>query len=145
MRSKGPGMGPNGPFEPGQSYKCKGWGHPQQLCPSWLNFTRGEHKTQSSPTAQECSKTGPTNACPTESVITKASQLAQRYHNPYPLLRLIGPSNEATMIVDGHEYPTLIDSGAQLTQMRLALVKSLELPIHALNTIIEAEPMGGEV
>ena len=69
--------------------------------------------------------------------------MVQRYHNPDPLLRLIGASNEATMIVDGHEYPALINSGTQLTQMSLALVKTLELPIHALNTIIEAEPMGG--
>ena len=147
MQSKGPGMGPNGPFEPGQRpiqcYKCKGWGHPWQLCPSQLNFMRGECETESSPTARECSNANPTDSCSTEPIITKASQLAQRYHNPDPLLRLIGPSNEATVIVDGHEYPTLIDSGAQLTQMSLALVKTLELPIHALNTIIEAEPMGG--
>ena len=47
------------------------------------------------------------------------------------------------MSVDGHEYPALIDSRAQLTQMSLSLVKTLRLPIHALNTIIEAEPMGG--
>ena len=56
-------------------------------------------------------------------------------------MRLIGPTNEATVVVDGHEYPALIDSGAQLTQMSLSLVKELKLPIHALNTIIEAKPM----
>ena len=47
-----------------------------------------------------------------------------------------------TVVVDYHEYPALIDSGAQLTQMSLSLVKTLGLPIHALNTIIEAEAMG---
>ena len=85
----------------------------------------------------------PQNSVPPESIISKASQLAQRYHNPDPLLRLIGPANEATVVVDDHEYSALIDSGAQLTQMSLSLVKTLGLPIHALNTIIEAEPMGG--
>ena len=45
--------------------------------------------------------------------------------------------------MDGHEYPALIDSGTQLTQMSLSLVKTLRLPIHALNTIIKAEPTGG--
>ena len=37
-----------GPFgesngsRPIQCFKCKGWGHPKCLCPSWLNYTRGE-------------------------------------------------------------------------------------------------------
>ena len=36
-----------GPFEesdgskPIQCFKCRGWGHPKCLCPSWLNYTRG--------------------------------------------------------------------------------------------------------
>ena len=56
---------------------------------------------------------------------------------------MIGPANEATVVVDDHEYPALIDSVTQLTQMSLSLVKTLGLPMYALNTIIEAEPMGG--
>ena len=46
-------------------------------------------------------------------------------------------------MVDDQEYLALIDSGAQLTQMSLSLVKKLKLPIHALDTIIEAESTGG--
>ena len=103
-----------------------------------------EFETESSPAAREYSNANPIDSCPAEPITTRASQLTQSYHNPDPLLRLIGPSNEATVTVDGHEYPVLIDSGAQLTQMSLALVKTLELPIHALNTIIEVEPTGGE-
>ena len=34
-------------------------------------------------------------------------------HNPDPLLRLIGPAIEATVIVEGQEFHALIDSGAQ--------------------------------
>ena len=45
--------------------------------------------------------------------------------------------------MDDHEYPALIDSEAQLTQMSLSLGKTLGLAIHTLNTIIEAEPIGG--
>ena len=111
--------------------------------PVKLHQGGGECKTESSPIAREYSNANPTDSCPAEPIITRASQLTQSYHNPDPLLRLIGPSNEATMIVGGHEYLALIDSGAQLTQMSLALVKTLELPIHALNTIIEAEPTVG--
>ena len=25
-----------------QCLRCRGWGHPRRLCPSWLNYTRGE-------------------------------------------------------------------------------------------------------
>ena len=73
----------------------------------------------------------------------KISQVAEKYHNPDPLLRLIGPANEATVIVEGQKFPALIDSGAQLSTMSEALVEALKLPIHKLNTLIEAEVSGG--
>ena len=42
---QGPGVNASGPFadnqKPIQCFKCKGWGHPRRLCPSWLNYTRG--------------------------------------------------------------------------------------------------------
>ena len=73
----------------------------------------------------------------------KISQVAEKYHNPDPLLRLIGPANEVTVIVEGQKFPALIDSGAQLSTMSEALVQALKLPIHKLNTLIEAEVSGG--
>ena len=73
----------------------------------------------------------------------KISQVAEKYHNPDPLLRLIGLANEATVIVEGQKLPALIDSGAQLSTMSEALVQALKLPIHKLNTLIEAEVSGG--
>ena len=69
--------------------------------------------------------------------------MSEKYHNPDPLLRLIGPANEATVIVEGQKFPALIDSGAQLSTMSEALVRALKLPIHKLNTLIEAEVSGG--
>ena len=73
----------------------------------------------------------------------KISQVAERYYNPDPLLRLIGPANEAVIIVEGQEFPALIDSGAQLSTMSEALVQALKLPIYNLNTLIKAEVSGG--
>ena len=69
--------------------------------------------------------------------------MADRYHNPDPLLRLIGPANEAKIVVEGQEFSALIDSGAQLSTMSESLVQVLKLPIHKLNTLIEAEVSRG--
>ena len=69
--------------------------------------------------------------------------MAEKYHNPDPLLRFIGPANEATIIVEGQEFKALIDSGAQLSTISESLVTALKLPVHKLNTLIEAEVSGG--
>ena len=73
----------------------------------------------------------------------KISQVTEKHHNPDPLVRLIGPANEAIIIVEGQEFPTLIGSRAQLSTMSEALVQALKLPVHNLNTLIEAEVSGG--
>ena len=73
----------------------------------------------------------------------KISQVAKKNHNPDPLLRLIGLANEAVIIVEGQEFPALINSGAQLSTMLEALVQALKLPVHNLNTLIKAEVSGG--
>ena len=56
----------------------------------------------------------------------KISQVAEKYHNPDPLARLIGPANEAIIIIEGQELPALINSGAQLLTMLEALVQALK-------------------
>ena len=73
------------------------------------------------------------------------SQVIQRYHNLDPLLRLISPANEATIIVEGQRFLALIDSGAQLSTMLESLVQALKLPVHKLNTLIEVEASGGGI
>ena len=75
----------------------------------------------------------------------KISQVADKYHNPDPLLRLIGPANEATVIIEGQEFKALIDSRAQLSTISESLVTALKLPVHKLNTLIEAEVSGGGI
>ena len=76
---------------------------------------------------------------------TQISKVVQKYHNPDPLLRLIGPANETTIIVEGQKFVALIYSGAQLSTMSRSLVQALKLPIHRLNTLIEAEASGGGI
>ena len=71
------------------------------------------------------------------------SQVVQKYHNLDPLLRLIGLANEA--IVEGQRFLALVDSGVQLSTMSELLVQALKLPIHKLNTLIEAEAPGGGI
>ena len=73
----------------------------------------------------------------------KILQVANKYHNPDPLLRLIGPANEATIIIEGQEFKASIDSGAQLLTISESLVTALKLPVHKLNTLIKAEVSGG--
>ena len=75
----------------------------------------------------------------------KISQVAKKYHNPDPLLRLIGPANEATISIEGQEFKALIDSGAQLSTISESLVTALKLPVHKLNTLIKAEVSGGGI
>ena len=73
------------------------------------------------------------------------SQVVQRYHNTDRLLRLIGLANVAIIIVGGQRFFALIDSGAQLSMMLESLVQALKLPVHKLNTLIEAEASGGGI
>ena len=71
------------------------------------------------------------------------SQVVQKYHNLNPLLRRIGPANEATIIVGEQQFLALIDTGAQLSTMSKSLVQALKLPIHKVNNLIEVEVSGG--
>ena len=73
------------------------------------------------------------------------SQVVQKYHDPDSLLRLIGPANEATIIVEGLRFLALIDSRTQLSMKSESLVQALKFPVHKLNTLIEAEASGGGI
>ena len=94
-----------------------------------------EQMTQGSSSQQPVSST----------VDMQISQVVQRYHNPDPLLRFISLANEASIIVEGQQFLELIDSGAQLSMMSKSLVQTLKLPVHKLNTLMEAEASGGGI
>ena len=78
-------------------------------------------------------------------MISKISKVLQKYHNPDPISRLIGPANETLLQIKGKSYLALIDSGAQLSALPESLVEKLKLKVHNLNTIIEAEATGGSL
>ena len=49
------------------------------------------------------------------------------YLNPDPLVRLIGEPNKAIVKIEGQKFDSLIDSGAQISQLTDSLVKALDL------------------
>ena len=55
------------------------------------------------------------------------------YLNPDPLVRLIGEPNEAIVKIEGQKFDSLIDSGAQISQLTESLVKALDLKIQKRN------------
>ena len=65
------------------------------------------------------------------------------YHNPDPLVRLIGKTNEALAIVDGVPITCLVDSGSCMSAMVKSFAKALKLEIKPLHTILDIEVTGG--
>ena len=88
-----------------------------------------------------CRNSGSTSS--REPIIAKAVNMADRYHNPNPLIQLIGPVNESVIILEGKEYPALLDSGAQPSGISLRLAKKLGLKIYQLETLLDIEGFGG--
>ena len=138
----------SGPFPPGQRplqcHKYKGWGHVKRVCPSCLNYMRGgkcQKRDHSSPKTGACRNTD--SNLRREPIIAKAVKMADRYHNPDPLIQLIGPVNESMVILEGKEYPALLDSGAQPSGISLKLAKKLGLKIYQLDTLLDIEGFGG--
>ena len=65
------------------------------------------------------------------------------YHNPDPLVRLIGKTNEASAMVDGVQITCLVDSGSCMSAMVKSFAKELKLEIKPLHTILDIEVTGG--
>ena len=68
---------------------------------------------------------------------------APEYHNPDPLVRLIGPANEGKVKVEGVETTALIDTGACMSAMTKSFAEALELDLKSLDTILDIEWTGG--
>ena len=66
-----------------------------------------------------------------------------QYHNPDPLVRLIGTPNESRVEVEGVPITALIDSGANLSAITKSFAEELQLEIKELQTILDIEPTGG--
>ena len=65
------------------------------------------------------------------------------YHNPDQTARLIGKQNESPVIVDGVEYPGLLDSGAQMSNVTISQAKKMGLKIQNLEHLLDIEGGGG--
>ena len=52
-----------------------------------------------------------------------------KYHNPDPLARLIGPTNETEVILEGVQMKMLIDTGANMSCVNKWLIEKLQLPV----------------
>ena len=69
-----------------------------------------------------------------------------QYHNPDPLVRLVGTPNESLAIVEGVPITSLIDSGANLLAIIKSFAEELQLEIRELQTILDIEATdGGQV
>ena len=66
-----------------------------------------------------------------------------QYHNPDPLVRLIGTPNESRVEVEGVPITALIDSGANLSAITKSFAEELQLEVKGLQTILDIEPTGG--
>ena len=66
-----------------------------------------------------------------------------QYHNPDPLVRLIGTPNKSRVEVEGVPITALIDSGANLSAITISFAEELQLEIKGLQTILDIEPTGG--
>ena len=65
------------------------------------------------------------------------------YHNPDPLVRLIGEATEAPAIVEGVSITSLVDSGACMSAMVKSFAEELQLEIKPLKTILDIEGTRG--
>ena len=68
---------------------------------------------------------------------------ADQYHNPDPIVRLIGRKNESIIKIENQEFTALIDPGAHILTICTSLVEKLKLPVHSLAQILYVEPTGG--
>ena len=66
-----------------------------------------------------------------------------QYHNPNPLVRVIGPANESPVEVEGVRITSLVDSGACMSAMVKSFAEELQLEIKPLSTILDIESTGG--
>ena len=69
--------------------------------------------------------------------------LKELYHNPDPLVRLIGEANETDIIIENEKVKGLIDSGAQVSSISDTFASKLGLKIKQLDTLLDLEPTGG--
>ena len=74
---------------------------------------------------------------------TELRTIQDHYHNPDPIARLIGKRNETKVIVDGIEYPGLLDSRAQMSTITISQAKKMGLKIQNLENMLDKKGSTG--
>ena len=69
--------------------------------------------------------------------------MRKQYHNQDPIAHLVSKVKEACILIDDVECLVLIDSGTQISTIRIEFVKQLGLKIHQLDRILKFETTGG--
>ena len=60
-------------------------------------------------------------------MISKVLRQSDLYHNPDPLSRIVGETNESNVIVEGWETRALLDSGSQIFGYFMGMGRKLNL------------------
>ena len=75
--------------------------------------------------------------------IKHQEKLSDLYHNPDPLARLIGETNETKIILENKKMNALVDTGAQVSTITVTKAQQLGLKIYKLDSILKLEGTGG--
>ena len=111
---------------------------------TWLERVcdEGKHRLGEDPQGVQAQGTGDR---PQQRSTVKQDMVALKelYHNPDPLVRLIGEANETEIIIENEKVKGLIDSGAQVSSISDTFASKLGLKVKQLNTLLDLEPTGG--
>ena len=111
--------------------------------PNVFKLHKGRNSQGTSLPSQGGDKTASSIQFKYPTVISKISKVLQKNYNPDPIVKLIGPTNETKVHIEGKPFLALIDTRVQLSALPESLVEKLKLKVYNLNTIIEEEAMGG--
>ena len=137
-----------------QCFRCQGWGHMARECATpamQLNREGGPKGMQSTP-LKSCTVSSKHSLCNPKPKPTQDKAVKQRgwkeiapipFLNPDPVAQLVGRANEAPVVVNGCKVATLVDLGAQVSNISAQLCEELGLKIQPLGQLLELEGTGG--
>ena len=138
---------------PLQCFRCQGWGHMARECvtpAALLNREGGPNGMWSNPLQQPTVSSKHSLLDP-EPKPTQDKAFNKRgwkgitpipFLNPDPVVQLVGHANEVPVVMDGHEVTTLVDLGAQVSNISAQLCEELGLEIQPLGWLLELEGTG---
>ena len=138
-----------------QCFRCNGWGHMAQECPTpatALNQWVGTEVMWPNPSPVQQPTAGPKHSLPIPGPRPMSMRACQRmgqqeaapfpFLNPDPIVYLVGCSNEVPLITDGQRMTALIDYGDQVSNISSQFCEGLTLQIQPLGRLLELEGTG---